>query len=112
MTSGILRARLAAFRKAAERLKEARDAEFKAGRAVRVNRESGHHLYGLVTTNDGCPLDQLAVRLENGNVWWYPLDDCHAMRRDDCSPWLQPLLKKDSVVSVRALTRHLKNEGW
>lgn len=111
MATEILRTRLASFRKHREWLREARDAEFKAGSPVRVRRDGGHDLHGLVTVDAGCPLDQLAVRLENGNTWWYSLDDCYAVRRDDCPAWLQRVLKKDSVVSVRALTRHLKEQG-
>src|SRR6267154_399905 len=102
MATEILRTRLASFRKAQEWLKEARAAEFKAGRPVLVLHDRFRG-YGLVADSADCPLDQLAVQLENGNTWWYPLDDCHLVRRDDCPPWLQRILKKDSVVSVRAL---------
>lgn len=111
MASEILRTRLVSFRQSRDWLKEARDAEFKIGKPVRVRRESGHDLHGLIASDESCPLTQLAVTLENGNTWWYELEDCYTVRRDDCPPWLQRILKKDSTVSVRALTRHLKAEG-
>lgn len=111
MPSELLRTRLASFRKSRDWLREARDAEFKVGKPVRVRRDSGHDLYGLVVFDGQCPLTQLAVKLENGNSWWYEVEDCYSVRRDDCPAWLQRILKKDSTVSVRALTRHLKNEG-
>lgn len=25
---------------------------------------------------EACPIDHLAVKLENGNVWWYPIENC------------------------------------
>lgn len=111
MPSEILKSRLEMYRQHRSRLRDVRDAEFKTGKPVRVRRDSGHDLYGLIASDESCPLTQLPVTLENGNTWWYELADCHAVRRDDCPPWLQRILKKDSVVSVRALHRHMKNEG-
>ena len=99
------------FRMYRDRLKAAVDAEFKIGNPVRVRRDSGSDLYGLVVNDENCPLTKLAVKLENGNTWWYEIEDCSAIRRDDCPPWLQRVLKKDSTVSVRALTRHMKDQG-
>lgn len=61
--------------------------------------------------HESCPLTKLAVKLENGNTWWYEIEDCSAIRREDCPPWLQRVLKKDSTISVRALTRHMKDQG-
>ena len=31
---------------------------------------------GVVAADYECPVDKLPVRLENGNVWWYPLEAC------------------------------------
>lgn len=31
---------------------------------------------GMVFYDPDCPLDQLAVRLQNGNAWWYPIEKC------------------------------------
>lgn len=111
MPSELLKTRLEAFRKYRDWLKEARDAEFKIGKPVRVRRDSGQDLHGLIAYDESCPLTQLPVKLENGNTWWYELADCYNVRRDDCPAWLQRVLKKDSVVSVRALKAHMKNEG-
>ncbi len=40
---------------------------------VKCNRFTGT---GIVVTDNQCPPDQVAVELENGNVWWYRLTDC------------------------------------
>lgn len=107
MPTQILMDRLRNFRHAEKKMREARDAEFAPGRAVRVisARFNG---FGWIVRDSGCPLDQLPVQLENGNVWWYPLEDCTLARRENCPAWLQNLLKKDSVVNIRKLTKHLK----
>lgn len=31
---------------------------------------------GTAVTDNQCPPDQVAVLLENGNVWWYPMEAC------------------------------------
>lgn len=31
---------------------------------------------GMAVTDNQCPPDQVAVKLENGNVWWYRITDC------------------------------------
>lgn len=84
--------RLRQYQTAKTRLTEAREREFPAGRGVRVvsDRYNG---YGMIVDDDGCPVDQLAVKLENGNTWWYPLDDCSLTNRDTCPPWLQRLMR-------------------
>ena len=102
MPTSILLSRLRLFESARDRLREARDAEFKVGRGVRVinERYSG---YGLIVADESCPLDQIAVKLENGNTWWYPVRDCHQVNRDTCPPWLQQLMKTESKMFVRRL---------
>lgn len=42
---------------------------------------------GISARADGCPADQLPVRLGNGNVWWYPLEDCRVapVRKENAS---------------------------
>ena len=32
--------------------------------------------YGIATADRDCRTDRLSVKLENGNVWWYPLECC------------------------------------
>lgn len=103
MATQIVMSRLRSFQDARDRLREARDAEFKAGRGVRVVSDR-YHGYGLIVNDDGCPLDQLAVKLENGSTWWYPLGDCSVANRDTCPPWLQRLMKAESKSVIKRLS--------
>lgn len=41
---------------------------------------------GIVTMEDGCPPDKVPVRLENGNVWWYPVEACKRVVLTDSKP--------------------------
>lgn len=103
MPTEIILSRVRAYRTMRDRLLEARAAEFKSGRGVRVvsDRYNG---YGMVVDDDGCPPDQLAVKLENGNTWWYPLEGCSLANRGTCPPWLQRLMKFESnSVTIRAM---------
>lgn len=92
MPSAILMSRFRQYQTAKERLVEARHNEFPIGRGVRVVHER-YNGYGIIVEDDGCPVDQLAVKLENGNTWWYPLDSCSLAHRDTCPPWLQRLMR-------------------
>lgn len=42
---------------------------------------------GIASHSDGCPADQLPVRLPNDNVWWYPLEACSVkpLRKENAS---------------------------
>lgn len=102
MPTQILIARLRSFERARDSLRDARDAELKAGRGVRVvnERYSG---YGMIVGDNSCPLDQVAVKLENGNTWWYPVEDCSVANRDTCPPWLQRLMKVEAKTVIRQL---------
>ncbi len=40
---------------------------------VNCPRYRGH---GVRVPDHGEPPEQIAVRLENGNVWWYPIENC------------------------------------
>lgn len=91
MPTEIIMSRFRQFQTARERLLEAKQREFPSGRGVRVVNER-YNGYGMIVTNDDCPVDQLAVKLENGNTWWYPLDCCSLANRDTCPPWLQRLM--------------------
>lgn len=43
------------------------------GRAVEVTcRYKGP---GIISDDKQCPLDYVAVRLKNENVWWYPIEN-------------------------------------
>ena len=54
-------------------LQEYKDREFPMGQSVHVST-GRYHGPGIVVANGQCPPDQVAVLLENGNVWWYPID--------------------------------------
>lgn len=102
MATAIIISRLRQFQTAKERLIEARRREFPSGRGVRVVDER-YNGYGMIVDDDGCPVDQLAVKLENGNTWWYSLDSCSLANRDTCPPWLQRLMGFESRSVVRRL---------
>lgn len=63
------------YRKAAKELAEWKSVTFQSGAIVEVNHPRCHS-YGLVEIKDGTPTDKLAVKLENGNVWWYEVECC------------------------------------
>lgn len=105
MATAITISRLRQYVTAKERLIEARQAEFPVGRGVRVAHERFHG-YGMVVSDESCPPDQLAVKLENGNTWWYSLDTCSLANRDTCPPWLQRLMRFESrSARVREMVR-------
>lgn len=63
------------YRNFAEALKQFRETKFKIGERVSV--DAGRYRGpGIVASDSSCPPDQLPVRLENGNVWWYPIECC------------------------------------
>lgn len=103
MPTEILMSRFRQFQTAKERLLETKQREFPVGRGVRVVHER-YNGYGMIMADDGCPIDQLAVRLENGNTWWYPLDSCSLANRDTCPLWLQRLTRFEArSAAVRRL---------
>jgi hypothetical protein len=102
MPTQILMSRLRSFETARDRLREARATEFKPGRGVSVSNDR-YHGYGLIVADEGCPLDQIAVKLVNGNTWWYPIEDCSLANRDACPAWLQQLIKAESKTTFRRL---------
>ena len=107
MATSILLSRLQRFQEARDRLREARDAEFRPGRGARVINDR-YNGYGLVVRDEGCPLDQIAVKLENGNTWWYPIEDCSLASRDSCPPWLQ---RKLIEVKSKSVVKRLVAQG-
>lgn len=65
-----------AYMQAKGRIEAFKNQQFPIGSNVWVD-SSRYIGPGVVTSDPDCPpLHQLAVRLENGNVWWYPLEDC------------------------------------
>lgn len=63
------------FRLLRENIKTQKQIEFPGGCGVFVScpRYTGS---GMVVHMDDCPPDQLSVLLENGNVWYYPIEAC------------------------------------
>lgn len=39
--------------------------------------------FGIVQADGNNPDDMIAVRLENHNVWWYPILDCKPVDKSD-----------------------------
>ncbi len=65
--------RVERYQAARRELQEYKDREFPRGQAVHV--DTGRYRGpGSVAARGECPPDQVAVLLENGNVWWYPID--------------------------------------
>ena len=56
-------------------IREWKDSEFPIGAVVYVDcaQYKGH---GIVSADRDCRDDRLPVRLQNGNVWWYPVEAC------------------------------------
>ena len=59
------------FRTIGIELEQKRDAMFPRWSLVKVESS-----YAITTTSDGCPPDKLALRFENGNVWWKHVERC------------------------------------
>jgi len=79
------------FREASIALRAWKVKTFPHGQIVRVDCKGRYEGYGIVERQDEPP-DKLAVRLENGNVWWYPLDDCVKAEPSALLPlWLKPV---------------------
>lgn len=60
-------------------LQTLKDKRFKAGTPVLVCCDQ-YDGYGIVSRCDGTPPDKLDVRLANGNVWTYPIEECWPVR--------------------------------
>lgn len=63
--------------------------------------------YGISVLNDGVKPNQIAVKLENGNTWWYPVEKTFPAntRPGDWPEWIKKIsrkriaaLKKEGVV--------------
>lgn len=109
MPTQILMTRLRSYERARDWLREARDVELKPGRSVRVVNER-YNGYGMIVSDESCPLDKIAVQLENGNKWWYPVEDCSVTNRETCPPWLQQLIKAESKATMRRLGTRKNSE--
>lgn len=61
------------FRNISFELVQFRKQAFPSGSIVHVYSPCyvGH---GIAAADSGCPADQVPVRLENGNTWWYPIE--------------------------------------
>lgn len=109
MATLILNDRIDRYHLAAKALEEARAIEFKPQTPVRIHdvRFKG---YGLVLADESCPMDKLSVLLENGNIWWYPLENCSTATRSECPNWLKEKINKPAITTVRKLRKSAPNE--
>lgn len=64
-----------AMRESVEQMRAQKNATFPIDSLVQVESERFHGI-GIVSLDESCPLEKLAVRVESLNVWWYPLEDC------------------------------------
>jgi hypothetical protein len=64
-----------AYKEAKANLLKYKADTLKPGEAVIINSERFKG-QAVVRIEDNCPVDQVAVQLENGNVWWYNTEDC------------------------------------
>lgn len=96
---------LSRYRNALAELERHKADRFYPGTHVLVNC-SRYHGHGIAVTDNQCPPDQIAVRLENGNVWWYPLEACR--------PWVWDDQEDAWLLKVRGRTvAHVwKNGTW
>lgn len=60
------------------RLKDYRDHVFKQGSRVKVDNPRFTGIGEVACQYDLQP-DLLAVTLENGNTWWYPIENCNPL---------------------------------
>ena len=67
---------LVRFRSAKDMLERYKAGEFPHGTRVKVECPRRYTGPGVAVDDDRVPADHLAVRLENGNTWWYPLECC------------------------------------
>ena len=69
------------YRRIGDRLRDYKNHRFPSGSMVQVNDPRFKGI-GCVTMDDACPPDKLALTLESGNVWWYPIENCtHAITK-------------------------------
>jgi hypothetical protein len=74
-------AQLKLYRNLTDLLLKARMKNFPHGSRVLVDcaRYKGPGT-AVVNCDKDVPLDQLSVQLDNGNVWWYPIECCAAVK--------------------------------
>lgn len=73
------------YREVKSRMEWYKDTYFPTGAIVWVKDER-YTGVGIVALWDGCPPDQVAVRLENRNVWCYPLEHVEPIPPDVKTP--------------------------
>lgn len=57
--------------------------------------------YGIVVTEDGCPVEKISVQLENDNVWRYNLTDCVPVRRQEWPEWVKCRIRRFRTIETR-----------
>ena len=66
---------LCRWRELTKVIQERKAALFPVGAIVYVECPQ-YNGYGIATADSDCRDDLLPVKLENGNVWWYPMECC------------------------------------
>lgn len=80
---------LGRYRRALAELEKCKADRFYHGTPVTVDcpRYKGP---GTAVTDNQCPPDKVAVLLENGNVWWYPMESCRPNDPDQRPKRIKP----------------------
>ena len=106
MATDFLRGLSDRYRQHRDSLATAKATEFPVGDVVYVNSPRCHD-FGIVANDGNCPVDQLAVELENGNVWWYPLEDCSQTVKGEWPDWLKRRLWHRKMEQSKTIVRKL-----
>lgn len=101
------------YKYAFEQLQKWKNVNFPRGSTVYVecDRYSG---LGIVAMSESCPLDKLAVKLENGNTWHYPLECCqrHQPAALNLLPRANRSLSKNEARKVHFQQRFYERVGY
>ncbi|WP_397570629.1 hypothetical protein [Schlesneria sp. T3-172] len=84
------------FKNAEQALKETRAIAFPVGLVV-FNDAKGFH--GIVCNSDEVPPNLVAVYVESGNIWWYPVTDLRGIEhRKNFPSWIVKRLRRDAAL--------------
>lgn len=90
----------AEWRERCDEMRREKLAAFPNGSLVSVNSDRFHGV-GIVTHDEGCPIDSLAVRVENENIWWYPIGDCQPYHGNMPS-WTRRYFRRHGMRKIQA----------
>lgn len=87
-----------AIRERCEQMRAQKLEAFPIGSMVQVNSARFHGI-GFVVRDESCPLEELPVRVESLNVWWYPIEDCKPYHGKMPS-WIRSLFREHKMTRV------------